>query len=83
MRGPDPQRELNEAFTPISIFAESYNKTLPSGFPRASEKILREFQTAYPLLFKHSGGWSINKHRKRFMDWYMTHHLEAAEKRGR
>ena len=83
MKRFDAERELNEAFTPISIFVETYNKTLPLGFPRASEKTLREFQTMYPLLFKRSDGWSINKHRKRFMDWHMTHYLQAAEKRGR
>lgn len=74
MKRFDAERELNEALTPISAFAETYNKTLPLGFPRASEKILREFQAAYPLLFKNGGGWSIDKHRKRFMDWHSSRH---------
>jgi len=79
----DKQRELNEALTPLSRFAETYNETLPLGFPHASNKALQKFQTSYPLLFKNDNSWSINKHRKRFMDWYMTHHMGAGEKRER
>ena len=83
MKRFDVERALNEALTPISIFVEAYNKTLPLGFPRASEKTLREFQVAYPPLFKNGDGWAIHKHRKRFMDWHMTHHVGAEEKRER
>ena len=77
MKRPDVQRELNEAFTSLVSFAETYNRMLPSGFPRASNKALQEFRTLYPLLFKSANGWSIDKHRKRFMDWHATHHAEG------
>ena len=73
MRYVHKDKEINEALVPIFNFAEMYNKSLPVGFPKASSKALKEFQVAYPALFK--GGddnWSIDKHRKRFMDWNST-----------
>ncbi|MBI3305279.1 hypothetical protein HYZ80_03090 [Candidatus Parcubacteria bacterium] len=70
----DLKQEANKALTSLASFAEVYNKTLPVGFPRASGKALREFQMAYRPLFKSGDGWSIDKHRKRFMDWHTTHH---------
>lgn len=74
MKRPDVQRQLNEAFTSLASFAETYNRTLPQGFPPASNKALEKFQALYPLLFKNASGWSIDKHRKRFMDWHATHY---------
>lgn len=73
MKRRDVQRELNEAVTSLSHFAEVYNKTLPLGFPHASNRALQKFQTLYPLLFKGDNSWSIDKHRKRFMDWHASH----------
>ncbi|RJQ36321.1 hypothetical protein C4552_03475 [Candidatus Parcubacteria bacterium] len=74
MKRVDKQRELNEAIVSLDDFAVEYNKTLPPGFPKASPERLRKFQLAYPLLFKDGNAWSIDKHRKRFMDWHNTHH---------
>ncbi len=74
MKRPDMQQQLNEALTSLSSFAETYNKTLPLGFPHASNKALEKFRALYPLLFKDDNSWSINKHRKRFMDWHATQH---------
>ncbi len=73
MKRVDKEREANEAFVSLANFAESYNKILPPRFPRASEKILKQFQTAYPTLFKNGDSWSIDKHRKRLMDWLASH----------
>ncbi len=61
--------ELNLIRTPLLIFMESYNKSIPISFPHASVKILKRFQALHPVLFKHSNEWSIEKHRKRVMDW--------------
>ncbi len=61
--------ELNQNKTPLLVFMESYNKSIPSSFPRVSVKILKHFQVLHPVLFKHSDEWSIDKHRKRVMDW--------------
>lgn len=74
MKRFDAQRELNEAVTSLASFAQTYNEMLPHGFPRASGKALQKFQALHPLLFKSENSWSIDKHRKRFMDWYATHY---------
>ena len=52
------------------VFLEEYNKNLPVSFPKASLSALEEFHEKHPFLFK--GGtdkWSMDKHRKRLMDW--------------
>ncbi len=74
MKRVDVQQELNVAMTTLSSFAETYNKTIPLGFPRASAKVLLQFQAAHPLLFKNGDEWSIDRHRKRVMDWLSSHH---------
>ena len=66
----------NERLTPVLDFIESYNRTLPAGFPRATAKTVKLFQQAYPALFKGKDEWSIDKHRKRFMDWLASHPTE-------
>ena len=63
----------NELMTTLSIFVESYNDTLPKGFPQASESLLEEFEGAHPRLFKgferRVNKWSMVKHRKKVLDW--------------
>jgi len=61
--------EKNQLGTSLASFMESYNKGVPKSFPIASIKILKQFQEIYPSLFKKEDEWSIDKHRKRFMDW--------------
>ncbi len=61
--------KLNEIKTSLLTFMESYNKSIPVSFPHASVKILKQFQTLHPILFRQSGEWSIDRHRKRVMDW--------------
>lgn len=61
--------EINQIKTSLLVFMESYNKTTPASFPRVSAKILKKFQTSHPSFFKHSDEWSIDKHRKKLMDW--------------
>ncbi len=63
---------LNQNVTTLAIFIESYNKSIPEGFPKASVKTLRKFQSVYPALFKRGDDWSIDKHRKKLMDWLIT-----------
>ena len=77
MRTRDYERERNELATPLLAFLESYNQKLPDGFPRASVAALKQFQTTYPGLFKRGDAWSIDKHRKRLMDWLAAHRGEA------
>ena len=75
MRRKNEASELNKVVTSAAIFMESYNKSVPAGFPSVSMKALKEFQSIHPALFKRGGNeWSIDRHRKRLMDWLLSHH---------
>lgn len=66
----DDKLKLNQIGTSLLIFMESYNKSIPASFPHATVKILKQFQTLHPVLFRNnSDEWSIERHRKRLMDW--------------
>ncbi|OHA04088.1 MAG: hypothetical protein A3J58_02520 [Candidatus Sungbacteria bacterium RIFCSPHIGHO2_02_FULL_52_23] len=69
MKGRREEFELSQIRTTSAAFLESYNRTLPAGYPRASTALLRKFQAAHPTLFKHGDQWSVALHRKRMMDW--------------
>ncbi|MBI2639885.1 MAG: hypothetical protein HYW90_03310 [Candidatus Sungbacteria bacterium] len=69
MKRRDEELERNQAMTTIVAFMDSYNQTIPSHFPKASLELLEQFRQVSPALFKQSRKWSIEKHRKRFMDW--------------
>lgn len=66
--------KINEVKTSLEVFMEAYNKSVPADFPRPSANILKTFQALHPMLFKHGDEWSIDKHRKRLMDWLVSHH---------
>lgn len=68
MRTPDVDKERSEMSLSLTEFLRSYNENLPSAFPCASLPVLKEFQAAHPDLFK-TGDWSLDKHRKKVMDW--------------
>lgn len=68
--------EINLLPTPLASFMESYNKSAPRNFPRASVDSLKQFQETHPALFK-NGQWSIDKHRKKFMDWFASNQSKA------
>ena len=57
----------------LDEFLRAYNETVPEAFPRASARILKEFQDANPSLFKDTKEWTIDKHRKKFMDWISSY----------
>ena len=61
--------EVNQLKVSLVAFMESYNKSIPTGFPHVSVKTLKHFQVLHPMLFKGTNEWSIDKHRKRVMDW--------------
>lgn len=61
--------EINQITTTLPIFMETYNKSIPPSFPSASIPVLKKFQTLHPALFKNTDEWSIDKHRKKLMDW--------------
>ena len=79
MKRKNIQQQINQDVVSIAVFMESYNKSLPQGFPEASKKNLEGFYKTHPLLFKEGRNkWSIDKHRKRLMDWLASHH-ESSE----
>jgi hypothetical protein len=61
--------EINQVATTLPIFMDSYNKSIPESYPHASLKTLKQFQVSHPVLFKRGDEWSIDKHRKKLMDW--------------
>lgn len=67
------QQELNEAPVTLAVFLESYNKNIPMSFPRASVAILKKFQDTHPALFNQKDGWSVDRHRKKVMDWLSSY----------
>lgn len=79
MKGPDLDRERSELKVSTGDFVKRYNTGLPEGFPRASRALLREYQEQYPSQFKPDGMWSLDLHRKKFMDWLPMHLKSVAE----
>ena len=69
MKALDLDKERCERDLSLTDFLKYYNENLPSEFPRASLPFLREFRKTYPGLFKSEGTWSLDRHRKKFMDW--------------
>lgn len=75
MKKRDIQRELNEKNTTIEVFMEAYNKSVPEGFPVSSITLLQKFKQERQTLFKNGDKWSIDRHRKHFMDWLHSHRV--------
>ena len=59
------------ALSPAStaVFVQYYNENIPEAFPHATLKALERFQALHPSLFKGSPDWTVEKHRKKLMDW--------------
>lgn len=77
MKRKNDELKLNQNLTPLSAFRESYNKTIPSHFSPVTVEKLKEFQASCPSLFRSKDEWSIDKHRKRLMDWLAAHRDRA------
>ena len=69
MKTPDLDRERSERKFSLADFLKIYNENLPPQFPRATPVVLKEFRKNYPELFKIPDIWSLDQHRKKFMDW--------------
>lgn len=65
----DIEKERSERKRSAEEFIKSYNKNLPSRFPKATPAHVRDFQKAYSSLFDGKQSWSLDRHRKKFMDW--------------
>jgi len=69
MKAPDLDKERSERKLSLPEFLKTYNESLPAGFPPASLPFLREFKKTYSGLFSGEDAWSLDRHRKKFMDW--------------
>lgn len=69
VRMKDPQYELNQALVTRAAFMKAYNENMPGGFPHVTTTLLKKFQDAHPTLFKHGDSWSLDRHRKKLIDW--------------
>lgn len=58
-------------------FIQYYNQHIPEAFPRVSEKILEQFRSAYPALFNGKDEWTIDKHRKKLVDWLASRRVDG------
>lgn len=70
MKAPDVDKIRSESKMTLQKFLTAYNLNLPTDFPKATAKLLREFQKVNVGLFK--GGadvWTLDVHRKKLMDW--------------
>ena len=73
MKRKNDELAINQNITSLNEFLENYNKNIPPGYLHASVKSLKRFQTVYPALFKNGDEWSVDKHRKKLMDWLTSH----------
>lgn len=70
----DQEKERSERVRSLDEFLVSYNSHIPDSFPRVTASILKVFQKAHPSLFAdNSNEWSLERHRKRVMDWLPQH----------
>ncbi len=67
-------QEVNLVETPLEVFVDYYNKNIPASFPKATKEALEQFQETHPGLFDDNKMWTIDKHRRRLMDWLPSYH---------
>ena len=60
-------------------FQNDYNESIPDTFPRVTVNILNIFQSTYPSLFKRKKLWTIEKHRKKVLDWHASYNRMTSD----
>lgn len=50
-------------------FLHYYNQNIPAKFPLVNLSLLKRFYSTHKGIFSVEEDWSIEKHRKRMMDW--------------
>lgn len=68
----DNQPDVNTIGKSAAVFTQYYNENIPGIFPQVTAKDLEKFRVAHPNLFKGSSEWTIDKHRKKLMDWLVS-----------
>lgn len=61
----------------LDKFIEYYNQNIPASYPRATVAALEQFQATHAILFDEKKTWTIDKHRRRLMDWLPSYHAEV------
>lgn len=74
VKPPDLESERSLKERSLTDFLNSYNKNLPFEFPSATQSSLLQFKKSNPSIFKDNVSWSLDKHRKKFMDWLPQYH---------
>ncbi|MBN1778619.1 MAG: hypothetical protein JW816_00125 [Candidatus Buchananbacteria bacterium] len=69
----DKELQANQDLVTREAFLEFYNQGIPENFSQVTIQDLKDFEAANPRLFKDSKLWSLDKHRKRLMDWLPRH----------
>ena len=69
----NPAEDANLIGRSLIDFVHYYNGNLPDAFPKASIRALEKFQATYPALFGGKSEWTIEKHRKKLMDWLVSY----------
>lgn len=69
LRDPEPEKERSERKLSLAAFLEIYNENLPEQFPPATVVLLQKFRAASPKLFQDGDVWTLDRHRRQFMDW--------------
>lgn len=60
-------------------FIESYNELFNVPSDDATRGLCKLYKNEHPNEFKTTAEWSIEKHRKRFMDWMSKQRPETLE----
>lgn len=68
------EQEVNFAGMTLEDFLAYYNNNIPDSMPRATKESLEEFLAGHEALFGEDKAWTIDKHRRRFMDWLISYH---------
>jgi hypothetical protein len=63
------EQEVNFDELSLEEFILYYNQNIPASFPKATKEALEEFQETHDSLFEDNKAWTIDKHRRRVIDW--------------
>jgi len=66
---PDLVLERSVKEHSMADFLNLYNQSVPATFPQATQPALLQFKKDNASLFKRTSTWSLDKHRKKCMDW--------------
>jgi hypothetical protein len=69
LRDLEPEKERSERKLSLTTFLKIYNDGLPEQLPHASVSLLKKFKEESPKLFQDGDLWTLDKHRRQFMDW--------------